>query len=423
MFNTDKFVTSPPKVTNNYFVMARKSRKAEQLKQEIISSIPAEQRKMIMQPITFTYLNGEMSMMQTRIQTTIMEKLQDKIKKGLDKKARGGFTGDLFDSNDYQPISKDDRSKYLTFKVAYSELGIEPTHYSDVDVAAKAMQRIVYEKEVDGKMRYTVAFPVIDIDKDQPGKRRQNIYLHMTESTARDLFRITPYHRYLKDAIFLFSSNYAGRIYLLINANKQMGTWPISYEKLRKILLTSYDETTGKVTVDKYKDINDFKKRVLEPARREIAEAADRIDCTFDYEFQYPPGKKRGTPQNIIFHIHLTDLGRNIKRAQLESQEATDLRNSLVALGLNVTDANRLIKMTPAGQYSLLTAKALELQQYYDDVKAGRIENVVINDYRGHCLASLRNFISEMSMTPAEEIKDAVQDNVAEEPAQEMETW
>jgi len=377
--------------------MARKSRKAEQLKQEIISSVPVEQRKMIMQPITITYLNGEMSMMQTRIQTTIMEKLQDKIRRALDRKAKVGFTGDLFESEDYKPISQDDRSKYLTFKVAYSELGVEPTHYSDVDVAAKAMQRIVYEKEVDGKMRYTVAFPVIDIDKDIPGKRRQNIYLHMTESTAKDLFHITPYHRYLKDAIFLFSSNYAGRIYLLINANKQLERWVISYEKLRKILLTSYDETTQKVTVDKYKDINDFKKRVLEPARKEIAEAADRIDCTFDYEFEYPAGKKRGTPENIVFHIHLTDLGRNIKRAQLESQDATDLRSGIVSLGLNVTDANRLIKQIPAAKYTRLRDKALELRQYYADVRAGRIEGVTISDYRGHALVSLRNFIDEMA--------------------------
>lgn len=312
--------------------MARKSRKAEQLKQEIISSVPAEQRKMITQPITFTYLNGEMSMMQTRIQTTIMEKLQGKIRKALERKSREGLMGDLFDSEDYKPISPDDRSRYLTFRVAYSELGVEPQHYSDVDVAAKSMQSIVYEKEVDGKMRYTVAFPVVDIDKDVPGKRRQNIHLHMTETTAKDLFRITPYHRYLKDAIFTFKSNYAGRIYLLINANKQLGTWVIPYEKLRKILLTTYDKETKRATVDKYRDINDFKKRVLEPARREISAAADSIDCTFDYEFIYPAGKRRGTPESIAFHIHLTDLGRNIRQGLLESREAISRRREAQAV-------------------------------------------------------------------------------------------
>ena len=374
--------------------MARKSRKAEQLKQEILSSVPMEQRKMITQPITFTYLNGEMSMMQTRIQTMIMEKLQDKIKRALERQ-HGGFAGDLFSSDDYKPISQDDRSKYLTFKVSYSELGVEATHYNDVDVAAKSMQRIVYEKQVDGKMRYTVAFPVVDIDKDVPGKRRQNIYLHMTESTAKDLFHITPYHRYLKDAIFLFSSNYAGRIYLLINANKQMGTWVVSYEKLRKILLTSYDEATQTFSADKYQAISDFKKRVLEPARKEILEAADRIDCTFDYEFTYPAGKKRGTPENVVFHIHLTDLGRNINRAQLESQEATELRKLLVSLKLNTTEANRLMKeawkQIPNNQYTRLKMKACELLNYY-------AENSV-NDMHAYTLTSLRNFITEETTT------------------------
>ena len=238
--------------------MARKSRKAERLKQELVSSVPAEQRKMITQPITFTYLNGEMTMMQTRIQTIIMEKLQGKIRKAFDRRAAQGFFGDLFSSDDYKPIDDKDKTPYLTFKVDYAELGIEPSHYSDVDVAARAMQRIVYEKEVNGYIRSIAAFPVVDVPDKTKGERRTDIKLHMTESTANDLFRMIPYHMYLKDAIFLFSSNYAGRIYLLINANKSLGTWTIEYDKLRKILLTTYDETTKKATVDKYRDINDF---------------------------------------------------------------------------------------------------------------------------------------------------------------------
>ena len=402
--------------------MARKSRKAEQLKQEIISSVPVEQRKMITQPITFTYLNGEMSMMQTRIQTMIMEKLQDKIKRALEKRAKEGYVGDLFTSDDYKPISDDDRSKYLSFRVAYSELGVEPSHYSDVDQAAKSMQSIVYEKEVDGKMRYTVAFPVVDIDKDVPGKRRQNIYLHMTETTAKDLFHITPYHRYLKDAIFLFSSNYAGRIYLLINANKQLGTWAISYDKLRKILLTTYDKETKKVSVDKYKDINDFKKRVLEPARKEIEEAANRIDCTFDYEFQYPAGKKRGTPENVIFHIHLTDLGRNIKKSNLESQEVIELRKALIGLRLNMTEANRFIKQME-GRLPLLSEKAKYLADYYADEKAGKHKGKnPISDFHSFSLAAIRNFIEEVKSghhaATAQEIPNNAntQGNISEQP-------
>ena len=55
--------------------MARKSTKAELRKQELMSNVPIEQRKMITQPITFAYLNGEMSVMHARIQTIIMEKL------------------------------------------------------------------------------------------------------------------------------------------------------------------------------------------------------------------------------------------------------------------------------------------------------------------------------------------------------------
>lgn len=398
--------------------MARKSRKAEQLKQEIISSVPVEQRKMITQPVTFTFLNGEMSMMQTRIQTMIMEKLQDKIRRALDRKAKEGFVGDLFASEEYKPISSDDRAKYLTFKVAYAELGVEPAHYNDVDVAAKAMQSIVYEKTLeDGKQRYTVAFPVVDIDKDTPGRRRQNIYLHMTEGTAKDLFKFERYQKYLKDAVFLFSSGYAGRIYLLINANKHKGTWVIEYEKLRKILLTAKDEKTGNYVVDKYKDINDFKKRVLEPARKEIAEAADRIDCTFEYEFQYPAGKKRGRPEFIIFHIQLTDLGRNIKKAMLESQESIELRNRLCALGLTVIESNRLMKDCPLNLHPQLSAKAQELRRYLNEVKMSTDPAKKIENPRSYVRTSMRNFIAESSAQAEEQKSFTPYEDVTETPA------
>ena len=91
---------------------------------------------------------------------------------------------------------------------------------------------------------------------------------------------------------------------------------------------------------DKYRDISDFKKRVLEPARREIAEAADRGDCTFDYEFRYPAGKKRGTPEAIVFHIHITDLGRGIKQRLLETREAIELRKKGMTPAHSITAAS-----------------------------------------------------------------------------------
>lgn len=303
------------------FIMARKSKKAEQRKQELISNVPVDQRRMITQPVTFAFLNGDMSVMHARIQTTIMDKLQGRIAKAVARQHESGFAGSLFSDDDFAPV-KGVSGSYLTFSVKYSELGVDPANYRYVSEAARAMQgSLFYEKEQDGYVRSIVVFPVVDVPDETKKERRTDIKLYMTESTAKDLFTFERYQKYLKDAVFLFSSGYAGRIYLLINAYKYMGTWTIEYEKLRKILLTTKDEKTGKYVVDKYKDINDFKKRVLEPARREIQEAAEHIDCTFDYEFRYPFGKHRGTPEAIIFHIHLTDTGRNIKQSQLEARE------------------------------------------------------------------------------------------------------
>lgn len=392
--------------------MARRSKKAELRKQQLMSSVPVDQRKMITQPITFAYLNGEMSVMHARIQTIIMEKLQVRLEKALKaRKQEGNFAGSLFSDEDFAPL-KGITGNYLTFAVKYSELGIDPANYRYVSEAARAMQgSLVYEKEMDGYVRSIVVFPVIDVPDETKGERRTDIKLHMNESTAKDLFNMTRYHKYLKDAVFQFSSGYTGRIYLLINANKYLGTWVIPYQELRKILLTTYDKEKKRYVADKYSDINDFKKRVLEPARREIADSSDCIDCTFDYEFRYPAGKKRGTPEAVVFHIHLTDLGRNIKKAQLESQEASQLRDSLTKLRLSITEANRLMKdaykQIPANAYALLTDKANDLRQYYARVKAGEIKlKDPITDYHGHAIASLRNFIADQSFVKAEEVKD-----------------
>jgi len=325
----DNFITLPTKATFfKLYIMARKSKKAELRKQELISNVPVDQRRMITQPITFAYLNGDMSVMHARIQTTIMDKLQERIARAVGKQHEGGYTGSLFSEEDFRPV-KGVSGNYLHFTVKYSELGVDPANYCHVSEAARAMQgSLFYEKEQDGYVRSIVVFPVIDVPDEAKKERRTDIKLYMTESTAKDLFTFTRYQKYLKDAVFCFSSGYAGRIYLLINANKYAGTWTIEYEKLRYILLATFNKEKGKYMADKYKDIHDFKKRVLEPAKREIAEAADRIDCTFDYEFRYPAGKKRGTPESVIFHIHLTDTGRNIKQQQIEAHDAIVQRSA-----------------------------------------------------------------------------------------------
>jgi len=398
--------------------MARKSKKAELRKQELVSSVPIDQRKMITQPITFAYLNGEMSVMHARIQTIIMEKLQVRLAKAMRDRFTGGFVGDLFTDDDFAPLEGEHNDdQYLKFVVKYSELGIDPANYRFVSEAARAMRgSLVYEKEVNGYIRTITAFPVVDVPDETKKERRTDIKLYMTRSTAKYLFDMKgEFHRYLKDALFLFSSGYTGRIYLLINSNKYRGTWTIGYEELRKILLTTYDEEKKKYVADKYRDINDFKKRVLEPARREIQESADHIDCTFDYEFIYPVGKRRGTPEKIAFHIHLTDLGRNIKMKQLENQESAELRTLLMSVHLSATEASRLmkeaLKQIPANQYALLAGKAKWLQKYYAEEKAG--QHPKIDNYRNYSLKCLQDFITEQSFVKAEEIAAAPAETAA----------
>ncbi len=302
--------------------MARKSKKAELRRQEIVNSVPVDQRKMITQPIAFAFLNGDMSVMHARIMTKIMERLQTRIIKAVAKQHGEGYVGELFKEEDFSPL-EGVSGKYLPFVVKYSELGVDPANYRYITEAAKAMRNsLMYEKETDGYIRSIDVFPIIDVPDETKKERRNDIKLYMLPSTAKDLFTFDRYQKYLKDALFQFTSGYAGRIYLLINAHKYKGVFEIEYERLRKLLLTTRDEKTKKYVVDKYKNVNDFKKRVLEPAKKQIAEVADQIDCTFDYEFRYPDGKKCGTPERVVFKIHLTETGRIINQHQMEAHDA-----------------------------------------------------------------------------------------------------
>jgi plasmid replication initiation protein len=302
--------------------MARKSKKVELRKQEIASVVPVDQLELMIQPITFAYLNGDMSVMHARINTVIMEKLQQRIAKTVAKRHEEHYTGSLFSDEDFAPL-KGVSGNYIPFTVKYSELGVTPSNYKYVSEAARAMQgSAFYEREIDGYVRSIMVFPVVDVPDETKKERRTDMKFYMTESTALYLFTFAQYQKFLKEVIFNLSSSYSVRIYLLINANKYKGTWEIEYDKLRKLLLTTKNEKTGKYECTKYRDINDFKKRVLEVARKEIAEAPPPIDCTFDYEFRYPAGKRRGTPEAIIFHIHLTDTGRAINQQQQEVHEA-----------------------------------------------------------------------------------------------------
>ncbi len=404
--------------------MARKSRKAEQLKQELLRTV--QQKDLITQPVTFAYLKGEMSVMQARIQVVIMEKLQLRIAQKLKEKAaaEAGFVGNLFSENDFAPI-KGEKGNYLKFTIKYSELGILPQNYRYVSDAARAMQgSLVYERNADGYKRYIVAFPIVDVPDETKGERHTDIKLYMTESTANYLFQITPYHRYLKDALFLFTSGYTGRIYLLINANKQLKDWRIGYDELRRILLTTRDPETNTYVCNKYPNMKDFKKRVLDVAKKEIDAAANRIDCTFDYEVKKNRGViEDGHDVDVIFHIHLTELGKNIKQGQLGGQDAMILRNILMSLALTITDANRLMKQVPAEVYPALITKARKLKQYYIDVRNGEIEDVTIKDPRAHAIASLQNFIKDAGQLEQQPVGIEIKGNVLSNSEKEKLEW
>ena len=134
-------------------------------------------------------------------------------------------------------------------------------------------------------------------------------------------------------------------------------------------------------------------------------DARNRVDCTFDYEFRYPAGKKRGMPEAVVFHIHLTDVGRNIKQRQIEAKAAKEdspLLTIMLSFGMSTTTAQQVISQMD-GRHDVLMTKIQKLQQYIADAKAGKHPKV--DDVGGFFATSLENFVKQQKAMQSAELQ------------------
>jgi len=99
--------------------------------------------------------------------------------------------------------------------------------------------------------------------------------------------------------IIQLKSSYSIRLYQLLKSYEKLGKRKIEYEELRWML---------EIKENKYKRFCDFKKRVLEPSKKEI-------DAICDISFTYEVGRKGRYVHNIAFKI------------QRDAEKATEIEN------------------------------------------------------------------------------------------------
>lgn len=420
--------------------------------EKIISkNLLSEHQHYTRQPISLTFLKGDLTLSQVNALVEVVDSVQDKItavlKKGRD--AQGHYSN-LFDMQDVGPDGR------VNIDIKLSALGVTPSHYGEVAEAVLKLQDIKFAREtkIDGKDYWesVVLFPNISIpanackgydhiDKEGKlvsGKRYQGfIRFKFNLDDANALFSLNRYTQFLKTVTGRCRSQFTSRMYLYISSNKKFGKWNITYKELRRLFgATKFAKREAGRFVDKdiqqrfvdgnidieeeekggawvrvkYPGYGQFKQKVLKVAETELKKMADDgvVDCYFTYDEILPKGIKRGTPEAFVFHIHVTPMNNQIVEEveQLEVFSKIE-RNLMHLLDMKQSDARKIMERVDEGNQKAVEKKIEEL---YNFLSRSQKE---INNKGLYCYRSLERFLDDM-IPFAEEVA-AADDTVVSE--------
>lgn len=367
----------------------------------ISKNLPSERQHYTRQPISLTFLKGDLSLSQVNALVEVVDSVQDKINAVLQKgKDASGHYSDLFSQQDAGPDGR------VNIDIKLSALGVAPSHYGEVAEAVLKLQDIKFAREVkiDGKDYWesVVLFPNISIpayackgydhvDKDGNvinGKRFQGfIRFKFNLDDANALFSLNRYTQFLKTVTGRCRSQFTSRMYLYISSNKKFGKWNITYKELRRLFgATKFVKREGGRFVDrdiqqryvdglveieeedkggawvrvKYPGYGQFKQKILKVAETELKKMADEgvVDCYFTYDEILPKGVKRGTPEAFVFHIHVTPMNAQIVEEVEQIKTFSEIEKKLIhVLDIKASDARTIMQRIDEGNQQAVEKK------------------------------------------------------------------
>ena len=281
-------------------------------------------------PVVYSQISGDFSLMQQRVLVGILERLQERIKKGISYQKQLRIWPSLFEDeelNDNIVLEIDPRS-----------LGVIPANYEYLQDALKALMKIQigFPKKGKTKTRYVVA-PLFARAEMPYYKDRKSgkIRIVMLKENVQDFFNLSMgYTIHLAKVAQLCQKKRTPRIYIFLSHCKDQGQKEVDYDDFCKFLgidedtakldmITRLDEQVKKNEITKkerteriekwenpYRKFSKVKSLILEPSRKELDEFVrlGEIDFTFTYEPIYDQGRARGNPSKILFTIVKGDL-------------------------------------------------------------------------------------------------------------------
>ena len=271
-------------------------------KNEMVREV--QQSELIKNPVIYSQLHGDYTLMQQQVMWGLTAQLQDRIDTYLDQKRKGMEPTGLFVKEDFD-------EGYITFNIPLSDLAIRPDAYDELEQACQRLldMKQVYEDPSTGNLVMNNIFYGIEIPKsDYKDKRRKNyIEVKMIAAQVKDVFSMTHgYTEHMRRIVDRCKRRYTPHLYVYLSKYKAVGHKQISYIELKDYFgLITWDKNRKNIVEQRYEKYAHFKLNVLDPIKKEINMLWERgeIDLTFEYTPIYQFGRKRGAPDQILFTI------------------------------------------------------------------------------------------------------------------------
>ena len=388
MVTTKKTVTTKPATTVSKPKKGAKAQKAPVKRGISDELIPIEEETWLLQPIAVTMMRHDYSLIQVRILVSIVESLQSILHGILNNKRSPQL--DLFKTKE---LDEDGR---MPIKLPFKELGVDPNHYPQLRTSLKMLAAIPVEipyKTSEGR-KYTKATNLCDVYIPEDRSYNKYAILKLDRSVAERLVSLDfGYHRLGKQIVFACKNRYTQRIYMFIESWVDKGRTVIKTLEFRKMLRLE----------NNYKKFSDFCRRVLEPAKQELKELADKgfCDCYFDYKKKYYHGQRGGEPDELVFQIFRAKNKMDAQLEQMNEMQRRQFQQMLIQyFDFTQPNAKSMAERITAELYPLAMQKLMDLRQ--------RFNTTYVKDKAAYTFKSLDQMIREHDIpnTTVEEIKD-----------------
>lgn len=417
--------------------MAKKGKSVSLIKSDNQLVKELSQVEWLKQPWVYTLIGGDFSLVQINIMIQITRQLQGKINDFLhrQKKCKGNdMQLSLFSEEEIN-------MKAIDFTIPLSAICKHPKDYDELDEACEMMNKIrmsytvfkngVQKKVYESPFARVVLNRIVKEDgtpykykcddehykykedkenekkKSKKGKspkanvegRRSDVTVTMLTSSLDMMFSMSQgYINYRADITSLCRRKSTARLYIYLQRWKEKGQVVVNFIDLKEYLGIIERTDDGELIKDKYPKFSRFCSSVLDPIKEEIGELSKccKIDIHFDYKPEYKNGKKRGNPDNIVFSIFHSQMGRSHKEITSEAREQIEIQDYLKGeFGIAPSDTKRLLKILPDELFAGFKKEVYALRGKVDKNKPNP------EKLQGYVMTILRRFIE--SNTPSVE--------------------